>query len=40
VLVSADTLAATSHRYTEDGRRSAELKGISGPVEVVALDWR
>jgi class 3 adenylate cyclase len=40
VLVSADTLAATSHRYPEVGRRSAELKGISGPVEVVALDWR
>lgn len=40
VLVSADTLAEASHRYTESDRRSAELKGISGPVEVVALDWR
>jgi class 3 adenylate cyclase len=40
VLVSAATLAMASHRYADVGHRSAELKGISGPVEVVALDWR
>jgi class 3 adenylate cyclase len=40
VLVSAATLAAASHRFEVVGRRSEELKGISEPVEVVALGWR
>ena len=40
VLVSAATLAAARHAYAETGRRTVELKGISAPVEVVAIDWR
>jgi class 3 adenylate cyclase len=40
VLVSASTLGEARHSYTESGRRSVELKGISAPVEVVAISWR
>lgn len=40
ILVSAETLAAIPHPVSEAGRRSLALKGISEPVEVVAVDWR
>ncbi|HEU4674007.1 MAG TPA: adenylate/guanylate cyclase domain-containing protein, partial [Candidatus Limnocylindrales bacterium] len=40
VLVSASTLARVRSSPREVGRRSVELKGIEGPVDVVALDWR
>ena len=40
VLVSAATLAAARDAYAETGRRTVELKGISAPMEVVAIDWR
>ncbi|HYN63766.1 MAG TPA: adenylate/guanylate cyclase domain-containing protein, partial [Candidatus Limnocylindrales bacterium] len=40
VLVSAATLDAARHSYTESGRRTVELKGISAPVEVVSIDWK
>jgi class 3 adenylate cyclase len=40
VLVSAATLEAARHSYADSGRRTVELKGISAPVEVVAIDWK
>jgi class 3 adenylate cyclase len=40
VLVSAATLGAARHSYSESGRRTVELKGISAPVEVVSIDWK
>jgi class 3 adenylate cyclase len=40
VLVSAATLASARHSYADSGRRTVELKGISAPVEVVAIDWK
>jgi class 3 adenylate cyclase len=40
VLVSASTLGEARHAYTESGRRTVELKGISAPVEVVSIDWK
>jgi class 3 adenylate cyclase len=40
VLVSASALGAARHAYAELGRRTAELKGVSEPVEVVAIGWR
>jgi class 3 adenylate cyclase len=40
VLVSATTLGTARHAYAELDRRSARVKGVSEPVEVVALDWR
>ncbi|HET8586395.1 MAG TPA: adenylate/guanylate cyclase domain-containing protein [Candidatus Limnocylindria bacterium] len=40
ILVSAATLAATGRTFAELERRSAELKGISEPVEVVSIGWR
>jgi class 3 adenylate cyclase len=40
VLVSAATLKAARHSYTESGRRSIELKGISAPVDVVSIEWK
>ena len=39
ILVSAPTLAISRRTYTESGRRTVELKGISAPVEVVSIDW-
>jgi class 3 adenylate cyclase len=40
ILVSASSVAAMQRPVTEAGRRSAELKGLSEPVEVVSVDWR
>ena len=40
ILVSASSLAALRHPITEGGRRTAELKGLSEPVELVAVSWR
>ena len=40
ILVSASSLAAARHPITEGGRRTAELKGLSEPVELVAVSWR
>jgi class 3 adenylate cyclase len=40
VLVSATTLAAARHAYTELARRSVTLKGVSTPVDVVSINWR
>jgi class 3 adenylate cyclase len=40
ILVSAATLASVRGEYEEAGRRTAELKGISAPVEVVSIAWR
>jgi class 3 adenylate cyclase len=39
ILVSAATLASARHTFAERGRRSVDLKGLSAPVEVVAIDW-
>lgn len=39
ILVSASTLAGARHVFTERSRRTVELKGLSVPVEVVAIDW-
>jgi class 3 adenylate cyclase len=40
VLVSATTLDASRRRDLPVERRSIELRGISAPVEVAAVDWR
>jgi class 3 adenylate cyclase len=40
ILVSASTLARSRRSFREVSRRTAELRGISIPVEVVAIDWR
>jgi class 3 adenylate cyclase len=40
VLASAPTLEQLRTSAREIGRRTVELKGIQGPVEVVAIDWR
>jgi class 3 adenylate cyclase len=40
ILVSAETLAELRQTFTEAGRRSATLKGIAAPVEVVSIGWR
>jgi class 3 adenylate cyclase len=40
VLVSAGSLANARRRFAEAGRRSVELKGVSAPVDVVAIDWK
>jgi class 3 adenylate cyclase len=40
ILVGASTLGEARHSYTELGRRTVELKGISAHVEVVSIDWR
>ena len=39
VLVSAATLASARHSFSESGRRSVSLKGLSMPVEVVSVGW-
>jgi class 3 adenylate cyclase len=40
ILVSAATLAGVRGAFSETGRRTLELKGISEPVEVVSIGWR
>jgi class 3 adenylate cyclase len=40
ILVSAGTFDSARHAYEALARRSAELKGVSGPVEVVSVGWR
>jgi class 3 adenylate cyclase len=40
VLVSHATLDSVRRRYDEAGRRSAELKGLATPVDVVSITWR
>ena len=40
ILISASSLAAVRHPITEGGRRTVELKGLSEPVELVAVSWR
>ena len=40
IVASADTLAHGAVSYGVSEPRSAELKGISEPVEVVSIDWR
>jgi class 3 adenylate cyclase len=40
ILASAATLAAARNKPPTGASRSAELRGISTPVELVAIDWR
>ena len=40
IVASAETLAHGAVSYGVSEPRSAELKGISEPVEVVSIDWR
>jgi class 3 adenylate cyclase len=40
ILVSAATLATSRRSYRETGRRTALLKGLAEPVEMVSIDWR
>jgi class 3 adenylate cyclase len=40
ILVSAATLESARHAYDALERRSAELRGVSGPVVVVSVGWR
>jgi class 3 adenylate cyclase len=40
ILISAPTLARSKRTFTESGRQTVELKGISEPVELVSIDWR
>jgi class 3 adenylate cyclase len=40
IVVSAGTLSDARHSYTEAGRRTVELKGISAAVEVVSIGWK
>jgi class 3 adenylate cyclase len=40
ILVSAETLDGVDASYRLSSPRSATLKGIEQPVEVVAVDWR
>ncbi|MEX2136176.1 MAG: adenylate/guanylate cyclase domain-containing protein [Chloroflexota bacterium] len=39
ILVSSSTLAVARHSFSEGGRRTVKLKGLSAPVEVVSIDW-
>lgn len=39
ILVSASTLATAGLPFRERARRTAKLKGLSEPVEVVSIDW-
>jgi class 3 adenylate cyclase len=39
ILVSAATLERARHRFAVSGRRTVELKGISAPVDTVAIGW-
>jgi len=40
ILVSGETLRDARRSFREVGRRTVELKGVSAPVDVVAIDWR
>jgi len=40
ILASAKTLAETTLRFPASAPRSAELKGVSEPVELIAIDWQ
>jgi class 3 adenylate cyclase len=40
IAVSATTMERSRRTFTERGRQTVELKGISEPVEVVSIDWR
>ena len=39
ILASRSTLEATAGRFPASAPRTVQLKGISRPVEVVAIDW-
>jgi class 3 adenylate cyclase len=39
ILVSHATLDVTRRRYDDTGRRDIALRGVSAPVEVVAVAW-
>ena len=39
ILVSAATLEGAHRTFVESARRKLKLKGLSGPVEVVSIDW-
>ena len=39
ILLSASSLTGTRTAIDESGRRMAELKGISEPVELVSVGW-
>ena len=39
ILVSASTIESLHRPVAEVGRRTAHLKGIATPVEMVAIDW-
>ena len=39
ILASEQTLAAASGGFATSGARTVNLKGISEPVQVVAVDW-
>jgi class 3 adenylate cyclase len=40
ILASADTVSSSGRSFTVSDAREVRLKGISDPVEVVAIDWR
>jgi class 3 adenylate cyclase len=40
ILASAKTLAGRTLRFPASAARSVELAGISGPIEIVSIDWR
>jgi class 3 adenylate cyclase len=40
ILASRTSVEATPHRFPVSQPRSVQLRGISQPVEVVAIDWR
>ena len=40
ILASRSTLEAIAGRFAASPPRTVQLKGISQPVEVVAIDWR
>jgi class 3 adenylate cyclase len=40
ILVSRETVAAAGDAFPVDGGRNVSLKGISEPVDVVAVEWR
>lgn len=40
ILVSESSLSGSRRTFGETGRRSLELKGISGETSVVSIDWR
>jgi class 3 adenylate cyclase len=40
ILASRTSVEATANRYSASRPRSVQLRGISQPVELVAIDWR